>query len=347
MKVTATISTKDRYFTTLPLVLNAIAMQTRLPDRIIIFDDGEHKDLLQEPLYVDLFSMLGRKGLVCEVIYGARKGQVANHQLALDMATTTCIWRLDDDTIPEPNVLKTLMEALEQNKDVGAVAGLVLHPQSVNMCPPNVSGSIKDIDSGINLQWYKHVETEYIPVEHLYSTFVYRVEAGKHGYNKDLSPVGHREETMFTYEMFRNGYTLLIDPTVVTWHMRQPTGGIRDYNDPSLWSHDEEIFKHKLSEYGINPVKQKLIVLNNGIGDHYAFKHVLPEIMELNHNSNITMAVCFPDIFKDITGISIISIADAMKICDISKYDIYKWMWDHNWNKNIVEAFREMYIICE
>jgi hypothetical protein len=61
MSVTAYISTKDRYYTTLPIAIMSIAMQTVRPDKFILYDDGEQKDLRKEKLYSNLFSVLDDK----------------------------------------------------------------------------------------------------------------------------------------------------------------------------------------------------------------------------------------------------------------------------------------------
>ena len=49
--------------------------------------------------YKGLFSLLSRRGIQWEVVFGAGIGQLANHQKALEMAKTEWIWRLDDDDV--------------------------------------------------------------------------------------------------------------------------------------------------------------------------------------------------------------------------------------------------------
>jgi len=56
--VTVTISTRNRYYSTLPLCLVAIANQTIVPQKIILFDDGDHKDLREDDLYKNIFTLL-------------------------------------------------------------------------------------------------------------------------------------------------------------------------------------------------------------------------------------------------------------------------------------------------
>jgi len=61
-KILCSVATRGRYFTTLPLVLNAIINQTRLPDKLIIFDDNDDpQDMRKEMLYTMRLLICGRK----------------------------------------------------------------------------------------------------------------------------------------------------------------------------------------------------------------------------------------------------------------------------------------------
>lgn len=345
MTVTATISSKDRYYTTLPLAVQAIAEQTVPPEKFIIFEDGEHKDLRELSPYNHLFALLQQRGIQWYVFFGERKGQVANHQASLDRVDTDMIWRLDDDNAPQPRCLEKLLEVMKDPM-VGAVAGLVHDPKSISKRPSFITGKIEDILSPFNLQWYEWAGNPE-EVDHLYSTFLYRVEAGRKagGYSKELSPVGHREETMFSHSIKRAGYKLMVTPEAKTWHFRESTGGIRSYTDGSLWARDEDVFKRKLAEWGVKPQEYKFIVLDNGLGDHFMFKAVLPEIITRNTGKKIILATCYPEVFKDIRGIEQCSIADAhAAFGSLEQWDIYRWCETNNWKKPFADAYKAMYL---
>lgn len=349
MKVTASISTRNRYFSTLPVCLIAIANQTKTPDELIIFDDGEHKDLRGDALYQNIFSHFNKRGIDWKVEFGSGEGQVKNHQKTLEMAKHELIWRLDDDNVPEANVLEVLMN--EMTKQTGAIGGLVLDPK--NDLHPNklASSKIEDIFFGVNEQWFPHEKPSVKQVDHLYSSFLFRKDAAKHGYEPNLSRVGHREETMFTYEMKRAGWDLLVTPHAVTWHYQNPVGGIRDNTKQEMWAHDEELFKSKVKEWGIKPNTYYTVVLNNGLGDHFAFKTLMPELLTKHGATNkILLAVCFPKLFEEYTAygnVRVISIADAfLSMGDgVHHFDIYKWMVENNWQGHMIDAYRKMYRI--
>jgi len=340
--VTAYISTKDRYFTTLPLAISSIATQTVKPKKFILFEDGEPVDIRTNSVYLHLLHLLDDKKIAWEVVFGAQKGQVHNHQLAIDMCETEWLWRIDDDNIAESNVLEKLLESADDK--TGAVAGLVIDPTHMRVnSDSSLTNTISTIYSGMNAQWVKHTRTDVFKAEHLYSTFIYRKRASSHGYCLSLSPVGHREETLFSHSMFRSGWDLKINPNVITWHLREPTGGIRSYTDKSFWDSDEEIFKNKLAEWNSNAKEKFYIVLNNGRGDHFVFRTILPELKK-KHGDNLVIAACYPDIFaKD--DVKLISIADAQVLVnDIEKYNIYKYCGERQWDRPILEAFKERYL---
>jgi hypothetical protein len=49
------------------------------PKNIIIYDDGEHKDLRNDPLYSHIFNLIHYYGIEWFFEFGERKGQVLNH----------------------------------------------------------------------------------------------------------------------------------------------------------------------------------------------------------------------------------------------------------------------------
>jgi GT2 family glycosyltransferase len=344
LNITVTVSTKDRYFTTLPLCLTAVANQSYKPQKIVIYDDGEQKDLREEPIYKNIFSLFDKKEINWCVLFGKKEGQIKNHQHALYNSETEYIWRLDDDNVPEYNVLESLVNTINLNDDIGAVSCLVLDPKHNFEYNINAKNTIEQLKYYPNLQWFRHPYKSYIDVEHIYSTFLYKKEAGKHGYDMRLSPAGFREETLFTYEMIVNGWRLVIDTGCIIWHYTTGKGGIKSF-PKEMYERDEIIFDNRMNELNSNNDNSKFIVLDCGLGDHFAFKSILDKIKEKYNDKEIIIACCYPEVFKDTSNVKLISIAEAKIIKrDIEKYDIYKFMGDNMWNKSIVEAFIAMYL---
>ena len=124
-KVLCSVATRGRYFTTLPLVLQAIINQTKLPDKLVIFDDNDEPlDMRKEMIYQYFFQMLNIKKVEWEWIYAPKKGQHHIHQMANEMGYKW-VWRVDDDAIPEPDVLKNLFSYATSIDSIGAVGGSI------------------------------------------------------------------------------------------------------------------------------------------------------------------------------------------------------------------------------
>lgn len=319
-KVLCSVATRGRYFTTLPLVLNAITNQTRKVDKLIIFDDNdEPQDMRKEYLYRYFFQMLDIKGIAWEWLFAEKKGQHHIHQMANKM-DFDWVWRVDDDAIPEPNVLENLVKYTRD--DVGAVGGAVLTPP--NVTKNNATGRIDKIDNEPNIQWGLIDEVK--EVEHLHCTFLYRANTAD--YNLGLSRVAHREETLFTYSLHQKGYRIVVVPNAVTWHLRNPEGGIRSENKEEMYQRDEYIFKNVLDHRA-----QTIVVLNCGLGDHLVFSKILPEI------SKPVVFSCYPEVVPGR------SIAEAQHLFgNIEQYNIYAKMDRWKWKDSLENAFRKLYL---
>lgn len=346
--VTVVIPTRDRYFSTLPLVLTAVAMQTLRPKRIIIYDDGEKFDLRNSQTYSYIFNLLQKNGIKWEVSFGDGRGQAHLHNKSITDSHTEFIWRIDDDCVPEPHVLETLHAVMSADDSIGAAGGIVAQPDQFRLKPSPLNGTLDDIFMGHNVQWYASAAP--MIVQHLYSSFLYRKAASAHGYRLDLSRAGHREETMFTHQMHRNGWKLIFIPSAVTWHFRNKDGGIRTVEREGF-EHDEAVFQHVLrNEWNVQPTQPAYAVLDNGIGDHYAFKHVLDAFIEKNAGHRVIVACCYPDAFNDYAEkIEMCSIADAQELLGpgpMRAMNVYVFMADRHWQArglNIVDAYKEMY----
>lgn len=319
--VLCSIATRGRYFTTLPMVIEAIINQTQKPDKLVIFDDNdEPQDLRQHFLYAHLFHILDAKRIEWEWLFAGKKGQHHIHQAANEMKYDW-VWRVDDDAIPEPNVLENLYKHIDEG--VGAIGGAVVTPP-LDGAPLQSSGKMDNIQVEPNIQWGFIAERK--EVEHLYCSFLYR--AGVHDYNLGLSRVAHREETLFSYGLHLKGYKLLVVPDAVTWHLKNPEGGIRSETGKQNYDHDEAIFQNVI---GFR--EKTIVVLNCGKGDHVVFSKVLPDI------ENAEVFGCYPDI------IPCRSIAEAQALFgDIEQFNIYKKMSEWNWTDSLENAFRKLYV---
>jgi len=320
MRILCSISTRGRYYTTLPLAILSAINQTKQIDKLVVFDDNdEPKDMRDDLVYRNLYQMMDIKGIQWEWIFANKKGQHYNHQLANTMGYDF-VWRLDDDNIADINVLEVLSSYITD--DIGAVGGAVLTPPLYGPSE-EPTGLIENIDAEPNIQW-NHIK-KYKEIDHLHCSFLYR--AGIHDYNLGLSRVAHREETLFTYGLKQKGYKILVVPNVVTWHLKNPDGGIRSETQIEMFQHDQSIFENI-----IQTSDKTIVVLDCGMGDHVVFKHVLPDV------KNPVVYSCYPEI---IPGRSIQEAKDLYG--DIDRFNIYRKMDEWHWKDSLENAFRKLY----
>lgn len=320
-EILCSISTRGRYDTTLWLALSACMNQTRLPDKIIIFDDNDPdtaRDMREMQTYRYLFSMMDQKRIAWEVVWAKRQGQHHNHQMANTMGFKW-VWRVDDDCVPEYNVLEKLYSYTDDT--IGGVGGSILTPPFAPVI--GATGKIENIDREPNLQWdYIHEVQE---VDHLHCSFLYR--AGKHDYNLALSRAAFREETLFTYGLVQRGYRMLIVPEAITWHLKNPQGGVRP-EAHAMFDHDDKIFRNYM-----NLGDRTIVVLDCGMGDHIVFRKMMHEI------ENPMVFSCYPEIVPGR------SIADAKELFgDLGPHNVYYQMDRWNWQGSLIDAFRRMYV---
>ena len=323
-RILCSISTRDRY-DVLAHAIQSVINQSVKPDHLTIFDDGAHTDLREHPIYKHILPMLQVEGITWNVAFGSGMGQHRNHQIANRMGYDY-VWRLDDDEIAKSDVLEKLLSHMKPN--VGAVGGSVITLADNEKEVTHLTNKLSDIYHTPNIQWSKG--TGIVEVEHLYSSFLYR--AGIVNYPEELSPVAHREETIFTYSLKQAGYKLLVDRSAITYHLRQDTGGIRSHTNAWFYEHDERLFQNKLESWGY-----KLITLETGLGDHLAFLNVLPSLIK--KYKHVMVGCCHSHLFKDY-DVTVMSVA-ASKVG--KNENIYKWMIDNNWTRSIVEAYEVYY----
>lgn len=250
--VMAYIPTKGRTDTTLATAILSIIEQTVKPKKLLIIDDNEERiDLRQHPVIGNLLEIALEEGIEWEVLFGRQKGPQYSHQMANEKAEKEGFewcWRMDDDQIARNYALKILLKTAKKY-GVGAVGPLVWNRgqdtkgwvRNASLAKDVYAVKVEDIIDKPNAQW-AHLKGD-LEVEHLYGTFIYRPGIAR--YNLDLSRRGHREETMFTHDIYLAGYKLYIASRAVVYHSLAPQGGIRSHPQADGMA-DEKIFEKYL-----------------------------------------------------------------------------------------------------
>jgi len=254
-KVLIAIATKNRP-THLTALLTSIFNQTYRNFDVFIFDNGDGDEILNNGALNKQMELLRARGhAACIWKNSPSQNAPDTHQKLLEKANESeyeYVFKLDDDCILENNTLEILMDSIQADPKVGAISCPILNPsipkthQIMPMDYPEQT--LANLYHNRQWTWKKNLASE--EVEHLHSSFIYRTKAMNEigGFPSGLSKVAFREETLSTYPMFLNGWTLIYDPNPTIWHMKADMGGCRDNNIEGLYITDEAEFRNRINK---------------------------------------------------------------------------------------------------
>ena len=354
-KILAYLSTRSRTDSTLAMAIMSLINQTKKPDQIVIYDDNEktpdYKPLHNHPVVGPMFKACDMNGIKWVLSEGKGKGQLVNHQDALKNSFEFAyVLRIDDDNVLKYDTLEKYYNNM--SVDVGAVGGITPFMDlgiPFDKRPYNAQGKAYGMLM-ITPQWYIPDYYKPLEVEHLYSTFMYdrqkALEVG--GYPDNLSQVGHTEETTFSHKLFLGGYKLLVLPDALTYHVRQPRGGIRDFTEKEMWDSDNvkygEFLKANHPPEYTKPIK--LIPVFGALGDNFMFKTIIPELKEVHKDYKITIATNYPEAYWD-TDVEICKLAELDITKEPNFYDkhgIYTWAALNDNGNEFIGSIRKRYL---
>ena len=262
--VTVLLATCERYETTLPLCLMSIVNQTYKPSRIVLVDDSKQKRFYEYPVLKNILILMKLKGIEFDYYHGPCKGAANALQMGLENIKDGWVMKTDDDNILEANVLEIFVDHIKP--EIGAMSGIILDKKlhdiyldSPEKVPTEVNGvynKIENIYSEFNIQMVHNQDPYVKRVEHIYSNYFFYRELAD-DYPIELTPSSHREETIFTYNIFRKGCDMIIIPAAKIYHIHYDSSGERMHNKSSF-RNNELFFIEKLKEWGIVPDKLEI-----------------------------------------------------------------------------------------
>ena len=310
LRVTVGIPTKDRGIE-LAILLQSLTVQTYQDFDVLINDDGLSGIVNNNSTIQGLLNLLRQQGHNVTIMKGQTLGPHIAGQAILDNAKTELILRVDDDVALEPECLENLIKPFikDNERKVAAVGLTLLNPhEDLNKQQMDMESFKRQYEQGLGKVFWMNetqlflsgmlsinklpIEDE-IEVEHLYSGFMYRKSIAKEigGYPLNLSKVGHREETIFTYSMFKAGYKLYVHPRAISYHYHPMQGGIREtagqMHKEELWKHDEELFIDWIKKALPNPYEKKVetkILTDDSNNEEIDFTDI-PEITKEQFNT--------------------------------------------------------------
>lgn len=356
----AYIVSAGRSETTLPLAITSILNSEVIPDEFILIDDNppsERIDYKEHPMYKYLIQMLWQRGIVFRLSFTpGGTGQTIQHQMILknEASNFDYVLRLDDDCILTPNAIGNMRWTLDNDKDeeIGAVAGQVWIPGS-NRKQPKWAKGLLSTHEHVTPQWYQ-LDKDVYP-EHLHCSFMYRSKAAlaSEGYPTELSPVGHTEETQFSYNIFKTGKKLVILKNTIMYHLRYPSGGIRNSKatDPYrnyCFKADGEAFSRYREVNGLKVAKDSILCfLAFAKGDAIMYSMAMPQIIEYwkERGKKVIVSTDWKELIEEIgeqENVEYITLEEGA-MCHFAKGGVYAWMALNKWEGNFVDGMVEMF----
>lgn len=280
-RILVDIVTRDRHSYLCSLLVSLLGQTFKNWDVLIQCDDAD-ETMPTDHQIMHLMHRCMHEGHGWRIIRSHRQGPHMAHDRTLQMAKDDpnykykLICRIDDDIYVRPDYLEKLFDVFKNdpNADIGAVSGVYLDPkrsEREQTAPASYESDINyagKIDHNVPWPYICTYPAGTKPrlVEHLYSSFLYRVEAAVAvgGYCKRFSQIGHREESDFSYRFHLGGWKLLIQPEAIGFHFSAPGGGIRANNITNrnqLAESDHRIYTRRLQRWKKRAEQRKLMTV--------------------------------------------------------------------------------------
>lgn len=262
-RVMLDIVTRDRHGYLAALLTSLWSQTFKEWDATVIVDDAD-ESILADHLIKSMTRRLEHEGHAIKFIRGHRQGPHVGHDRTLNMTPDRykIICRIDDDIIVRPDYLQKMFDVFLSSPNAAAVGGVYLDPKRTDAeqtAPPEFAKDLMyagKIDPNVMWPYVCHYPPGTAPrsVEHLYSSFMYRSEVAKAvgGYCLELSPIGFREESDFSYRFHLAGFDLFVQHEAVGYHFCAPAGGTRsnEINDRQrLVETDHGVYERRLRRW--------------------------------------------------------------------------------------------------
>lgn len=230
-------------------LLHALRFQTYRNWDLTIIDDNLDERMPRDFSIVETLKLIEKEGHRWKMWRGPRQGPPISHNRVLYGTEHEWILIIGDDNIPEPTYIEELVNAL-QGDNIAAVGGITLHNETYFHAYTKKEIEHRKESIFTPIQWKRHQDKSIKDSKHLYGGFLYRTDIGIAigGFPRNLSNVGYREETDFTYRLHLSGFKMYVVPKAFQFHYRAPNGGIRcpEWMKKELYESDEKKFKEKL-----------------------------------------------------------------------------------------------------
>jgi GT2 family glycosyltransferase len=235
-------------------LLVSISRQTHINFEVVIVDDGS-ESCLENARIKDIIDHIKIENEVKFHKNNGTMGLAASRNIAMDMADSDFIIKLDDDHYCDSACIEELCSAMDNHDDAGII-GMVFPMirgdiEMTNRCPA-IFG-----DPEVDANWvtqqellYGHNVPEVVPAKTVRGLMMYRKDE-EIRHDERLSAVAHGEDTIFSLEYLRKGYSNYVCTRAIAWHLYATSGGCRRWGleeADRLRKKDAEIYHKYIRE---------------------------------------------------------------------------------------------------
>lgn len=225
LSLSIVIGTKDRP-ASLARVLRSIAAQTRLPDEVVIVDDGAlDPATVDEPL----------AGSAVQVRYFNKshdRGLTKSRNLGIRESVGDVVMFLDDDVVLQPGYVAAVMEVYDRMPDVGGVGGRITNARlsplkrwflriflldgthEGNVLPNGIGVLVREIRDVTPVQWFSGCNMSFR--RRVFEEFMFDEAFRANGWGDDRD---------FSYGVSRK-HRLMATPHAALEHLEDPAGRV-------------------------------------------------------------------------------------------------------------------------
>jgi len=248
MFISVCVNTCDRH-AYLWRLLTSLWAQTHADFEIMIVDDGD-KPCLENCEVQKAIAALDERGIPVTVHKNeSRLGLAVSRNIACDMASSGMVAKFDDDHYCDADCIGRLSSASEEYPDagcIGMVFPFVRDGVKIRDSWPEIFGDVSTPGwEDQQLFIYPPNAPDVIPAQTVRGLMLYRRDP-EICHDERLSPISHREDTIFSTEYLRRGYQNYVCVRAIAWHLYAQKGGCRSFSPKEASrqrQEDEEIYR--------------------------------------------------------------------------------------------------------
>jgi len=236
-------------------MLVSLSRQTHRDFEVVVVDDGNDK-CASDKRIKEATDELGKFARVVIHKNDRVMGLAASRNVAMDIAKSDIVIKLDDDHYCDSSCVEELCRAAESHADAGCIGMLFPRVVSNGFVMSDRHAPVFG-DWKIDKEWVTQQEKLYspsvpavVPAKTIRGLMLYRKDPNIR-HDERLSAVSHGEDTIFSMEYLRNGYSNYVCTRAVAWHLYAGSGGCRRWGNEEadrLRKKDAEVWKKYMEE---------------------------------------------------------------------------------------------------